>query len=283
MRCFESHCFLIASGHVVQSHWKRIYAKKNVQWTTVKPWYPTKSLLKSFLTSCWQSTSLNEVSTFKHAHFRSMMAPQSVFESIPEVGNCRIYSKMRHRVAFWKSSKSKVWCQMNFNNLRSFRNWAFCFTWSFCEEAAKFGEKRFEFYCKLCFGEQKKVRNDVKLTEKSLGLKWRKKLETLGKLEEYFSATIFKGCWNIRNIRAKYTKISSVKMSGVCSEFFMKVHQELICWVQTIYGAQVALWDIISANQKFRSSDELSNRSPVNPFVGFRGTELICWATERVD
>ena len=141
-----------------------------------------------------------------------MMAPQSVFESIPEVGNCRIYSKMRHGVAFWKSSKSKVWCQMNFNNLRSFRNWAFCFTWSFCEEAAKFGEKRFEFYCKLCFGEEKKVRNDVKLTEKSLGLKWGEKLETLGKLEEYFSATIFMGCWNIRNIRAQYTKISSPKM-----------------------------------------------------------------------
>ena len=85
MICFESYCFSILSGDVVQSHWKRIYTKKNVQWTTVKPWYPTKSLLNSFTTSCWQSTSPNEVSTFKHVHFWSMMVPLSAFERTTEM------------------------------------------------------------------------------------------------------------------------------------------------------------------------------------------------------
>ena len=85
MICFESYCFSISSGDVVQSHWKRIYTKKNVQWTTVKPWYSTKSLLNSFTTSCWQSTSPNEVSTFKHVHFWSMMVPLSAFERTTEM------------------------------------------------------------------------------------------------------------------------------------------------------------------------------------------------------
>jgi hypothetical protein len=42
---------------------------------------------------------------------------------------------------------------------------------SFCEEDVTFEEKLFKLNCKLCFGEEKKVGNDSKLFEKSLGLK----------------------------------------------------------------------------------------------------------------
>ena len=64
-------------------------------------------------------------------------------------------------------------------------------TLSFCEEDVTFEEKLFKLNCKLCFGEEKKVGNDSKLFEKSLGLKWGKKLEKYFQLQFSWDVEIF--------------------------------------------------------------------------------------------
>ena len=96
-------------------------------------------------------------------------------------------------------------------------------TLSFCEEDVTFEEKLFKLNCKLCFGEEKKVGNDSKLFEKSLGLKWGKKLEKYFQLQFSWDVEIFEIFAIFVQKTAKYLL---PKLFASCLEFFVKVRQE---------------------------------------------------------